>query len=400
MEENENMKNIWKNVCKTFGSDGLFEADGSFISDAAPESTGSPAFDDILGIWGYPKGRLIQIAGKQQSGKTLLSLMAIREWQRKAPHNWALFIDAEFTFQPSWAESLGIDLSRLKVIKKNSAIEIFSILNGGKVIEKNSKSKSDNDEKSDAKKPKKGILDIVIENGGADKSGLGIIVLDSVAAISPPQEIASDVGKVNMAPLPRFLPPELRKITPLLANSQVILLALNHIRTNLGVMYGNPEITPGGNSWDHHCSVMIKVFRQDGTDSKIFDESNDERIGHKIKIKIEKNKVGPSYRECSVNIEYLKGFVERYKEICDLGLKYNVINKNSKMYYSYNGILFKGKENFYNYFKDNIEECEKIYYLVKEAKKSGVIPIIETNEEEEIEKNIVEEKGEQNVNNM
>lgn len=375
--EKSTMDKIWGEVCKTFGSDGLFEADGQFISSAKPESSGSPALDDVLGIWGYPKGRVVQLAGQESSGKTLMSLMAIREWQKKAPHNEAIFIDAEFTFDPTWAKQLGVDLSRLRVIKKNSGAEIFTLLNGSppKEIGKN--------------KTKLGILDWVIKEGGADKTGLGLIVLDSLAAIQPPQEITSEAGKQNVAPEARFLPPELRKMTPLLAASEVIFIVINQVRLNIGQMYGDPYSTPGGKAFKHDLSIMVNFAKINSKDTLIMDK-NEVVIGHRIKARIDKNKVAPPNRWCEFDIEYTRGLVNRHKEICDIAIQYGVIERPNQTTYLYKGeTLARGRDNLYDHVKENNALCEELLTLTKAAKISGMGPAEdriekpEFNEEEE-----------------
>jgi recombination protein RecA len=351
------MENIWDEVNKTFGSDGMFAGDGDFIEPAAPESSGSPALDEAIGIWGYPKGRLIQLAGHESSGKTLLSLMAIREWQRKAPHNWALFIDAEYTFDPSWASLLGVDLSRLRIIKTNSGVEIFERLCGKP--------------HKDPGKPKikKGIIDLVAEEGGADKSGLGIIVLDSVAAVVPPQEAVSEVGKQNVAALARFLTPELRRILPDLAQSQVVFLGINHLKVTIG-MYGDPETSPGGAAWKFHCSLMLNVARIKKEECKIYDGAK-EQIGHRIRAKIGKNKVAPPFREAEIDIAYLSGFINRHAEIKDLAVKYGVVKRPNNQTYVFGDLSVRGKDNFLAHLEQDPALCEKLLTLVKEAKASG-----------------------------
>jgi len=363
------MENIWEEVNKTFGSDGLFEGDGDFIEPAAPESSGSPALDNAIGIWGYPKGRLIQLAGHESSGKTLLSLMAIREWQRKALHNWALFIDAEYTFDPSWAERLGVDLSRLRIMKTNSGGEIFERL-CGKPHKELGKPKI-----------KKGILDMVIEKEGADKSGLGIIVLDSVAAVVPPQEAASEVGKQNVAALSRFLTPELRRILPILAESQVVFLGINHLKTAIG-QYGDPETSPGGKAWFYHCSLMLSVARIKKEECKIYDDAK-EQVGHRIRAKIGKNKVAPPFREAEMDIAYLGGFINRHAEIKDLAVKYGVVKRPNNQTYVFEDLNVRGKDKFLEHLGQDPALCERLLALVKEAKFSGAKPTNASDQPEE-----------------
>jgi recombination protein RecA len=363
------MNKIWDDISKTFGSDGLFEGDGDFIEPASPETSGSPALDEAIGIWGYPKGRLIQLAGHESSGKTLLSLMAIREWQRKAAHNWALFIDAEYTFDPDWASRLGVDLSRLRIMKTNSGAEIFERLCGKPHKEPGKP------------KVKKGILDLVVEQGGADKSGLGIIVLDSVAAVVPPQEAASEVGKQNVAALSRFLTPELRRILPDLANSQVVFLGINHLKTAIG-QYGDPETSPGGKAWFYHCSLMLSVARIKKEECKIYNEAK-EQVGHRIRAKIGKNKVAPPFREAEMDIAYLEGFINRHAEIKDLAVKYGIVKRPNNQTYVFEDLSVRGKDNFLKRLEQDPALCERLLSMVKDAKGSGAKPSEVSEEPEE-----------------
>lgn len=351
------MEKIWEDVNKTFGSDGLFEGDSDFIEGAQPETTGSPALDEAIGIWGYPKGRLIQLAGHESSGKTLLSLMAIREWQRKDPKNWALFIDAEYTFDPVWAQSLGVDLSRLRIIKKNDAAEIFTML-CGKPADKPGKPKV-----------KKGILDLITEQGGADKTGLGLVVLDSVAALIPPQEAVSEVGKQNVAALSRFLTPELRRIVPILAESQVALIGINHLKVAIG-QYGDPETSPGGKAWFYHCSLMLSVARIAKEECKIYDAAG-EQIGHRIRVRVTKNKVAPPARRAEMDILYMGGLTNRHAEIKDLAVKYGVVKRPNNQTYVFGELSVRGKDNFLKQLEQDPALCDRLLSQVKEAKASG-----------------------------
>lgn len=215
------MAEVWKEMEKQHGKEGVYVGNEDMTTYSDVVSTGSHALDDAIGIWGLPRGRLIQFAGQESSGKTYMSLVLISEYQKMHPNNWALFIDAEYTFDPQWAKSLGVDLDRIMVYRENIGSKIFERLTG-------KPSKTGN------KKAKLGILDMEKEN----PTGLGIVVLDSVACLQPPQEVSSEAGKQNMALLARFLPPELRKVTPLLSDTGIIFIAINQIRLDPGIMWG------------------------------------------------------------------------------------------------------------------------------------------------------------------
>ncbi len=360
-------KSIFDEIKKELGSDSLFAGDDDFISDVQTTPSGSISLDEAIGPWGLPQGRIVQYAGPESSGKTLMSLMAIREWQRLNPKNTAFFCDVEQTFSADWASRLGLDLSRVQVSKKNTAVDVFNDICGIPNPKDSSKSKK-----------KKGILDIVKDNGGANKSGLGLIVIDSLPSMLAPQEETASAGKVNIAPIARFLPPELRKLTPLLAESGVILIAINQIRVKIGVMYGNPEDTPGGRAWKHFCSLMINFAAINSKESYILNEDG-ERIGHKIRAKVQKNKVGTPWRVAEFEVKYLEGLVNRHKEIADLGIKYNIIKRPSTVMYTYKGENFaRGRDGLYTTLENNIPLQEEILESVKKTKAEGMRPADKT----------------------
>jgi recombination protein RecA len=329
------MDDVWADVCKAFGTDGIFEDEREIMSTAETISTGSLALDEATGVWGLPMGRIIQFAGRESSGKSLLSLMTIREWQRMDPKNWAVYIDAEFAFDPNWAEMLGVDLGRLKRRKLNRGTDIMEFLCGVPHKELGKK------------KVKPGLLDWIIERGGARETGLGIIVIDSVASILPPIEETSASGKATMAPMGRFMSTELRKLTPLLGRSGTMLIAINQVRVQPGVMYGDPETSPGGSAWKHNCSVMVHLACLIGSDYAIKD-ADDVMIGHRIRARIDKNRVGPPFRKCDFDIKYTEGIVNAHVELADLAVKHGVIQRSTNVTYTYGDqvITKHGKDKF------------------------------------------------------
>jgi len=369
MAKQTSQESIWIQMEKLYGDDGMAE-----IEAIETLSSGSHVLDDILGLWGNPRGRLVQYAGKQSSGKTLMSLMAIKEWQGKDPKNWAYFIDAECSFDKRWAEMLGVDTSpaKLRVLRSNNGAEIFEKLCGVPHKEPGKP------------KAKPGLLDIVKERGGADATGLGIIVLDSVAAIAPPLEVASRSGKSNMALMARFLPPELRKIIPLLSETGVMFIAINQVRTNPGQLYGNPEQTPGGAAWNHHCSMMVHFTMRANKDSQIIGAEKDVPIGHVVMARIDKNKVAPPKRKCEFRIQYTKGVVDRCMEIGILGIKYGVVERPNNRTYVYGDQKYVGKDNFFEAIKKNNLAADILSEVVK-AKESGILVPEKLDEEENIE---------------
>ena len=185
-----------KEIIKFFGEDTIF-FDGNISTKYEAVSTGSPMLDEAIGIGGIPMGRVTQLAGQESSGKTMLALSCIKSYLDSNPDNTALFIDAEYTYDPEWAKNQGVDISRVMVIKTNDAKAIFEGLIGTTTVNSNTKKVS---------KKMKGILDHVIEGVDPRFKNLGIIVLDSIAVLNTPLEIAANIGKANMAPIPRFYP--------------------------------------------------------------------------------------------------------------------------------------------------------------------------------------------------
>lgn len=325
-----------KQIKKFFG-EGVVFFDGSIETAGSYEaiSTGSPALDEAIGIGGIPRGRITQLAGQESSGKTMLSLSCIKNYLDQNPENTALFIDAEYTYDPEWAASQGIDVSRVMVIKTNDAKEIFEGLLGINKVNSVTKKIS---------KSMKGILDYVIEGEDPRFKNLGIIVLDSIAVLNTPLEVAATVGKANMAPIPRFLSTELKKLTPAVAQANVALIGINQVRVDLGKMFGDPMSSPGGKALKHACSLMINMAPMFGADNVIKNDS-DERVGHRVRAKIEKNKVGAPFKKAEYFLEYMKGIVNCEVEIFDLAVKYGLIERPTSQSYLINGEKIRGRDN-------------------------------------------------------
>jgi len=368
---------IFAEVDKEFGPDGLFNGDDDFIANVETITSGSASLDDAMGLWGLPKGRVVQYAGPESSGKTLMAFMAIREWMNAAPHHWAAFYDVEGTYDGTWASALGVDTSRLKVSKKTMASDIFNNLCGIKAANKKT---------GKVTQKKRGLLDIIEDRGGAEKSGCGIIVVDSIPSMQAPIEEVSAAGKINVAPMARFLPPELRKITPKLGRTGVVLLAINQIRVKIGAMYGNPEDTPGGRAWKHACSMMVNFGAVYNSESFITDDL-DEKIGHKIKAKIVKNKVAPAHRNAEFEIKYLSGIVNRHREVFELAVKYGVIERPSTVSYAHGGkTVAKGRDNAIEWFANQGSAFHEQVMLEVMAAKAERVKIVSAGELERMKK--------------
>lgn len=324
--------------------------------------TTSPSLDRALGVGGWPRGRVIQLAGKPSSGKTALSLIAIAEWQRMDPENCAAFLDAEYTFDPSWAEGFGVDLDRLLLVKNNSGAELFTGLIGEMKI---------NSATGKATKVP-GLLDFVqdgtIIKAKNSKTGkiislnckkLGIIVLDSVASVNTPTEEVSAIGKQNMALMSRFLSVELKKLTPALSKSNVAFIAINQVRTSPGVMFGDPTTTSGGNAWKHACSLMVMLAPLTAKDAQIMD-ANEEQIGTRVKAKIAKNKVARPFKTAEYNLNFDKGVINKAEELLDTGVITRVFERPNNRSYIVNNEKLNSRSDAIEYINQNFDLIEGI----------------------------------------
>lgn len=354
------MHQIWDQIEKQHGKNEL-------SMNIEVITSGSHMLDDALGVWGLPRGRVIQYAGKESSGKTFMSLIAIAKWQSLDPKNWAIFVDAEYTFDELWAAQLGVDIDRTYVIKENNATEIWKRLCG---VPNKDPSKP---------KVKPGFLDLEKEN----PSGLGIIVLDSVAAMETPVEMSKQAGETTIASLGRFLPLALRKITPLLAQTNVTLIAINQVKVDLGKMWGDPITTGGGFALKHGCSVMVHFTSSEAKKSLIMDDGENV-VGHIVGVKIDKNKVAPAHRKCSFSINYTEGVINHHVEIGDLAIKYGVVKRPTNSSYVYGDNKWVGKDNFYKSILD-LNLMDELLAKVKEAKLNGQVGADSINEEFETE---------------
>lgn len=347
----------YKHIQSMFGEDTVFHPDE--IEQVEAFSTRSPSLDRALQVGGWAQGRIYQVAGKPSSGKTFMTLLGMAEWQSKDPENCCCFIDAEYTYDPEWASSLGIDNDRVMLVKTNDGKQIFTGLVGTP-----KKNKSTGEIKNIP-----GLLDMIRDgvqithkvNGKSIKLNLakmGIIVLDSIAAMKPPVEAESEVGKIQIAPLSRFLTVELRKLTPAVADANVCFIAINHVKTKVGVMFGNPQSTPGGAAWHHACSVELMVAPISGADAQLFD-NNKEKIGHKIRIKVEKNKMGRPYKKAEFFIDFTSGIAKKEEELLELGVLYGLIERPNNRSYIINEEKFTSKANALEHIKEHLNELEK-----------------------------------------
>ncbi|HOS17437.1 MAG TPA: recombinase RecA [Bacteroidales bacterium] len=286
-------------------------------------SSGSLGLDIALGVNGFPKGRVIEIFGPESSGKTTLALHAIAESQRKG--GIAAFIDAEHAFDRFYAEKLGVDVQNLLISQPD---------NGEQALE---------------------ITDNLIRSGAID-----IIVIDSVAALTPKSEIEGEMGDSKMGLQARLMSQALRKLTSTISKTNCCCIFINQLREKIGIIFGNPETTTGGNALKFYASVRLDIRRQ----SQLKDGEN--AVGNRVKVKVVKNKVAPPFRNAEFDIIYGEG-ISKVGEIVDLGVEYNVIKKSGS-WFSYGEVkIGQGRDTVKQMLLDNPELFSELEAKIKEA---------------------------------
>lgn len=309
-------------IDKEFGKGSAMKYGSKPVTDIEVIPSGSLSLDIALGVGGYPRGRIIEIYGPESSGKTTLTLHAIAEAQ-KAGLSCA-FIDAEHAFDPSYAKNLGINLEELIISQPD---------NGEAALE---------------------IGDTLIRSGAVD-----LVVVDSVAALVPQVELEGGMGDNQMGLQARLMSKALRKLTATVSKTNSTIIFINQIRMKIGVMFGSPETTSGGNSLKFYASVRLDIRR--GTAIK----DQEEVLGNETKVKVVKNKVAPPFKTADFEIIYGEG-VSRIGEIIELAVKHDVLEKSGS-WYAYKGAkIGQGKENTKTYLKENTKVAEEIENLVRE----------------------------------
>jgi recombination protein RecA len=296
--------------------------DGSASRDVEVVSTGSLGLDIALGIGGLPKGRVVEIYGPESSGKTTLTLQVIAECQKQG--GTAAFIDAEHALDPGYAEKLGANVDDLLVSQPDT---------GEQALE---------------------IADMLVRSGAVD-----VVIVDSVAALTPKAEIEGEMGDSHVGLHARLMSQALRKLTGNIKRSNTMVIFINQIRMKIGVMFGSPETTTGGNALKFYASVRLDI-RRIGSIKK-----GDEVIGNETRVKVVKNKLAPPFKKAEFEILYGEG-ISRYGELIELGVSQGLIAK-SGAWYSHNGDrIGQGKENVKNFLKDHPEIAAEIEARVRE----------------------------------
>ena len=302
---------------KQFGKGAIMRmGDTKAVRDVDVVSTGSLGLDIALGIGGLPRGRIVEIFGPESSGKTTLTLQVIAEAQKKG--GTAAFIDAEHALDPVYAEKLGVDVDNMLVSQPDT---------GEQALE---------------------IADMLVRSGAVD-----VVVVDSVAALTPKAEIEGEMGDAHVGLQARLMSQALRKLTANIKRSNTLVIFINQIRMKIGVMFGNPETTTGGNALKFYASVRLDI-RRIGSIKK-----GEEVIGSETRVKVVKNKVAPPFKQAEFDILYGEG-ISRLGELIDLGVRENLVDK-SGAWFSYKGNrIGQGKDNAREYLRGHPETAGEI----------------------------------------
>jgi recombination protein RecA len=308
---------------KQFGKGSLMRlGDSGVVQPVAVIPSGSLGLDIALGIGGFPRGRVVEIYGPESSGKTTLALSVVAEAQRLG--GAAAFIDAEHALDPLYAKKLGVNIEDLLISQPDS---------GEQALE---------------------ITDMLVRSGAVD-----IIVIDSVAALVPKAEIEGEMGEPQMGLQARLMSQALRKLTANIKRSNTLVIFINQIRMKIGVMFGNPETTTGGNALKFYASLRLDI-RRIGAIKK-----GEEVIGSQTRVKVVKNKLAPPFKQCEFDILYNEG-ISKTGELIDIGSEQNVIEKSGAWYTYKKDRIGQGKENARDYLKENPEAAAEIERRIRE----------------------------------
>ena len=308
---------------KDFGKGSIMRMGDEQVEQVDVIPTGSIALNAALGVGGYPRGRIIEIYGPESSGKTTLAIHAIAEAQKMG--GIAAFIDAELAFDRFYAQKLGVDVDNLYISQPD---------NGEQALE---------------------IADQLIRSSAID-----IIVIDSVAALTPKKEIEGDMGDSAVGLHARLMSQALRKVTATIAKTNTTCIFINQLREKIGVMFGNPETTTGGNALKFYASVRLDIRKVTTL------KDGDQPIGNQVRVKVVKNKVAPPFRKAEFEINFGEG-ISKVGEIVDLGVEYGVIKKSGSWFSYQDAKLAQGRDATKQLLKDNPELCEELEAQIMEA---------------------------------
>ncbi len=339
-EREKVLKSAMAQLEKKFGEGTVMFMGENRHMDIECISTGSLMLDLALGIGGLPRGRIIEIYGTESSGKTTISLQAVAEAQKAG--GMAAFIDVEHALDPVYARKLGVDVDNLLVSQPDT---------GEQALE---------------------IIETLVRSGAID-----IIVLDSVAAMTTKAEIDGDMGDAHVGVQARLMSQAMRKLTAVISNTNTVAIFINQIREKIGVMYGNPETTPGGRALKFYSSVRIEVRRGEPI------KDGGEIIGNRTKCKVVKNKVAPPFKTAEFDILYGQG-VSKMGEIVDTAVEFEIVKKSGS-WFSYNDMkIGQGRDKVLDYLKNNADICAEIEGKIREefAKNSSLLDSLTADDEE------------------
>lgn len=308
---------------KDFGKGSIMKLGDEKVENVEVIPTGSIGLNVALGVGGYPRGRIIEIFGPESSGKTTLALHAIAEAQKGG--GIAAFIDAEHAFDRFYAKKLGVDVDNLLISQPDT---------GEQALE---------------------IADQLIRSSAID-----IIVIDSVAALTPKKEIEGDMGDSMVGLQARLMSQALRKLTATISKTKTVVIFINQLREKIGVIFGSPETTTGGNALKFYSSVRLDIRRTGSV------KDGDQPIGNETRVKVVKNKVAPPFRKAEFEIMFGEG-ISKSGEIVDLGTEYGIIQKSGSWYSYNNSRLAQGRDATKALLKDNPELCEELEGLITKA---------------------------------
>lgn len=321
VEKSSKLEEIKKELEKDYGKGALFGAREKPI-DHECISTGSLGLNLALGIGGIPKGRIVEIYGPESSGKTTMCLELISEAHKADNKSRCAIIDTEHSIDLMYAEQLGVDLDRLDIAQPDYGEQALN------------------------------IAERIIESGEFD-----VIVIDSVAALVPKSEFEGEMGDSTMGKHARLMSQALRKLTGIVSKNNTILVFTNQMRDKIGVMFGNPETTTGGNALKYYASVRLDVRRSITKENSVINDGI--KIGNQVTVKVVKNKVAPPFRESKFDILYGEG-IDVYGEILDLGLDHDIINKSGSFFSYGTNKLGQGRDSARNFLKNNSDIMKEI----------------------------------------
>ena len=313
---------------KDFGKGSIMRMGDEQVEQVDVIPTGSIALNAALGVGGYPRGRIIEIYGPESSGKTTLAIHAIAEAQKQG--GIAAFIDAEHAFDRFYAQKLGVDVDNLLISQPD---------NGEQALE---------------------IADQLIRSSAID-----IIVIDSVAALTPKKEIEGDMGDSAVGLHARLMSQALRKVTATISKTNTTCIFINQLREKIGVMFGNPETTTGGNALKFYASVRLDIRRVTSI------KDGDQVIGNQVRVKVVKNKVAPPFRKAEFDVMFGEG-ISKAGEIVDLGVEYNIIKKSGSWFSYGDSKLAQGRDSVKQLLCDNPELSDEIEAKIREAIKENM----------------------------